>query len=135
MLIMTAYWEKVAARRELLGMSREELARAAELTVSYIFRIEKGKVLTPSLKTYMALARGLKTTLMELIDVDGPVSIAGDDWEARDIRRHAPNTPIEEAREVLSDYDHLDSAGKKAVQALIDGLRRSRGSEGKALEG
>lgn len=81
------------------------------------------------------LADYLRISVGELTGQANIADIAGDDWETRDIRRLAPNTPVEEASGLLDDWEHLDQAGRRAVQILIDGLRKPKSKEGDALEG
>jgi transcriptional regulator with XRE-family HTH domain len=71
MLCMTSYWQRVAQFRLERGLGKEELARAAALTVSYVYRIEKGEVRTPSYDTVKALADALNVSVTALMDGPG----------------------------------------------------------------
>ncbi len=113
-------------------MSRPDLATAAGVSSEYIRKLEKGQLQRPSMEflTKIAVVFGLQA--QDLLDEDftngqGKIrDIAGADWETREIRRLAPTVPIEEARELLDNWENLDAAGRRAVQALIDGLLRAK---------
>jgi transcriptional regulator with XRE-family HTH domain len=61
------YWQRMKKRRERLGFTRSELARKAELTESYIYRLERGQVEAPSTTVLVKIARALGTTSSELL--------------------------------------------------------------------
>ena len=50
-------------------MTLEQLAFAADVELSQIYRIEKGKV-NPTLTTLIALSSGLEITVLELLNTD-----------------------------------------------------------------
>ena len=74
MLVMTAqeqeekYWERLKRFREARELSRGQVARAAELSESYIFRLEKGQVKTPSYWVMKALADAVGVSVEELAE-------------------------------------------------------------------
>lgn len=72
------FGQEVRRRRIALQMSLEDLATASRLTPGYIGTIENGKR-DPSLSTVMALAKGLRISVGELMgnrDFSGPASEA-----------------------------------------------------------
>lgn len=56
--ILTKFGKKVRELREKKGLSQEELAFKADLSVYYISRIERGKA-NPSLETIFAIQKAL----------------------------------------------------------------------------
>jgi transcriptional regulator with XRE-family HTH domain len=62
--------EQLSARLKELrlkrGMTLEQLAFEADIELSQVHRVEKGKI-NPTLTTLMALAKGLDITLAELL--------------------------------------------------------------------
>lgn len=56
--------------RELKGMSQEELANCAEVSLPQITRIERG-VVNPTLCTIKALAKGLEISIPSLFEFEG----------------------------------------------------------------
>lgn len=58
----------VKQRREALGMSQEDLAKAAGVDRSYISQIENDKIDSPSKAVLFALARELELPLREVIE-------------------------------------------------------------------
>lgn len=123
---------ELRARR---GMTRQDLATAAGVSAEGIRKLERGLTSRPSLEYLTKIAAVFGMTAQELLppggsDVAGSVrSIAGDDWERRDIMRYAPTTPIQEAIDLLEDWEHLSPAGKKAAKAMFDGLRQAEQKE------
>jgi transcriptional regulator with XRE-family HTH domain len=65
---VSEYYERVREFRERQGLLQEDLARASGLTASYVSRIERGKVPTPSYQTLIALARALEVSLPSLVE-------------------------------------------------------------------
>ena len=61
-----AFGEKLKSLRTSKSFTLEQLAIEAEMEISQVHRIEKGKI-NPTLTTLHALARGLGITLAELI--------------------------------------------------------------------
>lgn len=55
--------------REGLGLTQEEVAHLAEVDVSYLSRLERGKA-NPSIELLDKLARALKTTAAALLTAD-----------------------------------------------------------------
>lgn len=127
------YWERVQRRREELGMSREELARAAKLTASYIYRIEKGLVATPSHKTLTALAGALGTSVAELAEgrESGRVieGMTPDDWLTRFMRQYAPHSPPDLVRQIVSYFDRLDANGRRTAIRMVRALGEGEAEE------
>ena len=62
---------KIAYYRKLAGMTQEQLAEAAELSVGYVSQLEgPGSYFSPSLKTLFKIAEVLGTTVSRLTDVE-----------------------------------------------------------------
>jgi transcriptional regulator with XRE-family HTH domain len=57
----------IKTRREVLGLTREQLAREAKVTTAYISMLEAGKRKNPSLKVLNKLARALGVEPMDLL--------------------------------------------------------------------
>lgn len=55
-------------RRKALGLTLDEVARAAELTTGFISQIERG-ISAPSLSSLMAVAAALNTSIEQLVQV------------------------------------------------------------------
>ncbi len=51
--------KRIRAARERLGMNQSELARKANVTASYLNRVERGLFGTPSVEKLTAIATGL----------------------------------------------------------------------------
>lgn len=64
--LTTAFAQIVAAKREKLGLSKQELAARAGLHQTYIGLLERGER-KPNLETAEAVARALDTSLSALI--------------------------------------------------------------------
>ena len=60
------FGNKLKALRTSKGFTLEQLAFEADIELSQVHRVEKGKI-NPTLTTLMALARGLNITLAELV--------------------------------------------------------------------
>jgi transcriptional regulator with XRE-family HTH domain len=60
------FGEKLKALRTKKGLTLEQLAFEADIELSQVHRVEKGKI-NPTLTTLIALAKGLDVTLAELV--------------------------------------------------------------------
>ena len=60
------FGNKLKRLRTSKGFTLEQLAFEADIELSQVHRVEKGKI-NPTLTTLMALARGLNITLAELV--------------------------------------------------------------------
>ena len=60
------FGDKLKKLRITKGLTLEQLAFEADIELSQVHRVEKGKV-NPTLTTLMALAKGLDITLAELV--------------------------------------------------------------------
>lgn len=63
--ILEKFGKRLRQLREQKGLSQEELAFRANLSVYYISRIERGKA-NPSLETLHNLASGLRVSIKDL---------------------------------------------------------------------
>ena len=59
--------ERIVLLREGRGMSMSDLAEAADLAKSYLFKIERGDVLNPGIQTLTSIADALGTTVHDLL--------------------------------------------------------------------
>ncbi len=64
--ILTGFGNKLKELRTLKGLTLQELAFEAEMEISQVHRVEKGKI-NPTLTTLVALSKGLGITLAELV--------------------------------------------------------------------
>ena len=64
--LLIEFGNKLKDLRTLKGLTLQQLAFEAEMEISQVHRIEKGKI-NPTLTTLNALAKGLGITLAELI--------------------------------------------------------------------
>ena len=127
--------QKIAQRREELGMSRKQLAEATDLSYAYISQIETGYRL-PSAKHHVILARVLGVSLDELFGVEeappapvrsqvfahraGAEAPLGDITEPRSRRRPSIDEVIEHAAneiETLPASVRLEALSR--IQLLI----------------
>lgn len=69
-LFTAAIGDRIREWREALGQSRDEVARSAGISVSYLGKIERGKV-AATITTMQALAVVLGASAWELLDVEG----------------------------------------------------------------
>lgn len=60
------FGEKLKTLRTTKGLTLEQLAFEADIELSQVHRVEKGKI-NPTLTTLIALAKGLGITLAELV--------------------------------------------------------------------
>ena len=60
------FGEKLKTFRTARGLTLEQLAFEADIELSQVHRVEKGKI-NPTLTTLIALAKGLGITLAELV--------------------------------------------------------------------
>ena len=63
---LSKFGEKLKTLRTLKGLTLEQLAFEADIELSQVHRVEKGKI-NPTLTTLIALAKGLDITLAELV--------------------------------------------------------------------
>ena len=67
--VLKAFGDKLLTLRTAKKLTLEQLAYAADIEISQVHRIEKGKI-NPTLTTLTALASGLEITLAELVSLD-----------------------------------------------------------------
>jgi transcriptional regulator with XRE-family HTH domain len=65
--ILVAFAAKVKHRRFLLSLTQEQLAEKVNFHVNYIGGIERGER-NPSLTSLIALAKGLKCSIRDLVE-------------------------------------------------------------------
>jgi|SRR5215203_355489 len=58
---------RVRERRAALGLSQEQLARQAEVSLNAIHKLEMGRITDPHFSTLSAIAGALDTTVAELV--------------------------------------------------------------------
>ena len=64
--VLIEFGNKLKDLRTLKGLTLQQLAFEADMEISQVHRVEKGKI-NPTLTTLNALAKGLGITLTELI--------------------------------------------------------------------
>jgi len=64
--LLDKFGKHLKALRTAKGMTQEELAYASDMELSQVYRIETGKI-NATLTTIEALAKGLETTIGELL--------------------------------------------------------------------
>lgn len=64
--LLIVFGNKLKDLRTLKGLTLQQLAFEADMEISQVHRVEKGKI-NPTLTTLMALAKGLGITLSELL--------------------------------------------------------------------
>lgn len=64
--LLKTFGERLRALRTAKGLTLEQLAFAADIELSQVYRIETGKV-NPTLTTIIVLANGLDITVAELV--------------------------------------------------------------------
>lgn len=62
--------DRIRQLRTAKGLSQEKVARAANLGLSHIARIEQGVIADPSWTTVLAIAHALGVSVADLEDVD-----------------------------------------------------------------
>jgi transcriptional regulator with XRE-family HTH domain len=73
---LESFGREVRRRRQALGITLEDLARASGLTPNYLGSIELGKR-DPSLSTLEAIAKGLRVPVGELLGGSSELSPSG----------------------------------------------------------
>jgi transcriptional regulator with XRE-family HTH domain len=63
---LTKFGDRLKTLRVTKGLTLEQLAFEADVELSQVHRVEKGKI-NPTLTTLVALAKGLGITLSELV--------------------------------------------------------------------
>lgn len=139
--------EYIKAYRDSHGMSMRDFAAHSGLSVGYLSMLENNKnpktgaPITPSIKTFNAVAAATNTTVNELLSfVDGNISldeVPSSNVISPSIAKKAPfndndllNTGFsktkkapsvsDEAMRMAHDYDKLDNWGRQAVRDLTD---------------
>lgn len=64
--ILTGFGKRLKEIRTVKGLTLQELAFEADIELSQVHRVEKGKI-NPTLTTLVALSKGLGITLAELV--------------------------------------------------------------------
>ena len=65
--LLTRFGDRLKSLRQLKGLTIQALAIEADIEISQVHRIEKGKI-NPTLTTITALSKGLDISLVELLD-------------------------------------------------------------------
>jgi transcriptional regulator with XRE-family HTH domain len=65
--LLTRFGNRLKSLRQLKGLTLQALAIEADIEISQVHRIEKGKI-NPTLTTITALSKGLDISLVELLD-------------------------------------------------------------------
>jgi len=59
---------RVKELRDAAGISQQELAQRAKLSISVVTQVEQGKTLDPRISTLRSLARGLGVPVADLVE-------------------------------------------------------------------
>lgn len=119
------YWQRLKRFREERGLSRGQVARAAELSESYIFRLEKGSVKTPSYWVMKALADAVGVSVEELAEGNVEANGAGYETEEQLSERlarawHRPGLKHADMLVALRAFPHLpDDDLQLYIQLLL----------------
>lgn len=101
---------RIKERRELIGVTQEQLAAQAGITQPTLSSIERGDTKRPEAVTILAIAAALRTS---------PYLLVYD---------HVPPSAMQHTVAALVDlWDRLDDAQRKQVVAYAQGLVDSRG--------
>jgi len=65
--LLTRFGDRLKSLRQLKGLTIQALAIEADIEISQVHRIEKGKI-NPTLTTLTALSKGLDISLVEILD-------------------------------------------------------------------
>jgi transcriptional regulator with XRE-family HTH domain len=65
--LLTRFGNRLKSLRQFKGLTLQALAIEADIEISQVHRIEKGKI-NPTLTTITALSKGLDISLVELLD-------------------------------------------------------------------
>lgn len=71
----TELGKRIVARRMILGLKQQDVARSTGLSVSYVSMIERGERM-PHVKTLERVARALQTTVSALLATSDVIPIA-----------------------------------------------------------
>lgn len=74
---LPSFSQRLKELREKAGLTQQELANQAELSMSIVTQMEIGRRTDPRLSTLLALARVLKTDLNTLGDLQPPAKKRG----------------------------------------------------------
>jgi transcriptional regulator with XRE-family HTH domain len=116
--------QKIAQRRDELGMTRKQLAEATELSYAYISQIETGYRL-PSAKHHVILARVLGVSLDELFGAEEapPVPVRSQVF-AHKAAVQAPLTDIAEPRSRRRpSIDEVIEQAAQEIESLPSSVR------------
>jgi transcriptional regulator with XRE-family HTH domain len=129
------YWQRMKRLRERLGLSRSELARKAELTESYIYRLERGQVEAPSTTVLVKIARALGTTSSELLGEKEaePQEEPTIRQVAEDVTPYLPGAESERVVNLLTRTEKLSPESIEQMLRIIDAVigEESGGTSGK----
>jgi XRE family transcriptional regulator, fatty acid utilization regulator len=63
---------RVRERRMAQGLSQEQLARQADVSLNAVHKLEMGRITDPHFSTLSAIAHGLGTTVTKLVGEEEP---------------------------------------------------------------
>lgn len=108
--------EKIRARRRVRGLSLQEVARRAEVSIGLLSQIERG-LTSPSLRSLGAVCEALEMPMAWLFDAEGP---AADDEKNVVVRRHQRRVLDLGARNMIKELMTPDAcAGIQMMRIII----------------
>jgi len=101
------FGREIRRRRKALGLTQDALAERARISPHFVSAIENGHTRDPSLSTLQALARGLATSVGDLVD------------SAREVPGLSPL-----GAEVGRMFDAMPEDAQTAIVTILRSLRR-----------
>lgn len=94
----------IKARRQELGMTMREFAKAYNLSPALVSQIEKGNIKTPTMKTISALAKALELPVLSVCNLFSISSI-----KQEENNKENELTPEQQIQILLSAYGFKDN--------------------------
>lgn len=121
--------QRLERMREERGMSRRDVSVIADVSESYVFRLEKGHTKAPSYWVMRGLAKALGVTMEEL--AEGNVEANGAGWESEEqvIERQArawqrPGLKHADMVEAITSFGKLPVDDLQFIIQLLQKFRR-----------
>jgi transcriptional regulator with XRE-family HTH domain len=121
----------VKQRRHAAGMTQQQLAVAAKLSISVVTQLEQGAKEDPRLSTVVALAGALGVTVDELLEEELPAEAAAAEPEGGKARENKGVIAGYEAINILSRLPNRVFERERAFQIVTNWIRNAK----KALPG
>lgn len=108
----------VRERRAALGLSQEQLARRADVSLNAVHRIEMGKITDPHFSTLSGIARALGVSVSELVEDDPAVGKASAPPE-KGHQRILPQAGIEREEGLAPTIHYVNGAVDGLIEDLV----------------